>query len=389
MSSLLSVTSSVGVTPLKLSGAQELVLDEPLVETRPIYNSPSKIYFAKESTSIASALAKATRSRINQILRNPVSFEDVEEVIIGFPGIGSPGWLLEPVMEHLNRNQYAAVTWGQQTNFGPTVFMYDYIDDLINRAYEQTGNKITGVGHSLGALFHLHFARLYPEKYDHVIGLAGPCDLTLQEAHTKTNIGPAFTVLSKLSFLLKQDLMNNWQRQSDMDPIDPSRSMIIAANDGIVDPLSCMLPNQRKCRNFIFKDVDHAGLVVDKDVHSLVVLLKRHGNGPELDGHLTPDIVSRLITPDQVHAFVKSQNPSAGDVVRGATNIVSNTINYPVKKVKNAVRSASNTVIQSINAPITRIRAGSIRSETPFEQSAISARSNSGDMLRVRFAPLG
>lgn len=249
-----------------------------------------------EIRSISVAVPRAVHAHIKA--RNPV-IDSSTPPIIAFPGIGSPAFILRPLIEYLKQEGHNAHTWGDRINLGPTYNIYRHAEALIQRS----GTPIIGIGHSLGALYHLHFAHLYPESYSHVIGLAGPCNLTLEEAHTHTNIGVAFTLINYLKPFYRQDLMQSWQREVDRLPLPDSVqcSMIIAAKDGIVSPLSCELPPHPNYRNY-YVNATHGGLLDDPITHELTEHLTKHGNQVPIPEH----IQRHLLTRDQVEIFQKA-----------------------------------------------------------------------------------
>lgn len=271
----------------------------------------------REIQSISATLPGAIRAHINR----PPQIHPLEHPILAFPGIGSPAFLLRPLVEYLKLEGHNAHTWGSYINLGPTHRAYDRMEALTKRVFEETGVPITGIGHSLGALFHLHLARLHPERYQHVIGLAGPCELTIQEAKSDTNITIAFHLMEYVKFLYRRDIMDNWQRERDLPPISVPRSMIIAARDGIVSPLSCELPDDPLCRNFYVDDT-HGGLLDNPIVHALTEHLTKHGNQVPIP----PEIQRHLLTRDDLEIFQKVENPGFHDIARGARNFIRSAI---------------------------------------------------------------
>lgn len=269
-----------------------------------------------EIRAISAAIPRAIHSHLQA--RNPI-IDPTTTPVIAFPGIGSPAFILRPLIEHLKQEGHNAHTWGERINLGPTHNIYRHAQALIQRNEEQ----IIGIGHSLGLLYHLHFAHLYPEKYKHIIGLAGPSELTLDEAHTHTNIGAAFTLINYLRPFYRQDLMQNWQRESDREPLPDhiQCSMIIAARDGIVNPLSCELPEHPNNRNF-YVDATHGGLLDDPIVHALTEHLTSYGNQIPIPEH----IQRHLLTRDQVLLFQKNPPPSVKDIAQGTINFVRTAI---------------------------------------------------------------
>lgn len=263
-----------------------------------------------EIRAISTAIPRAIYSHLQA--RNPI-IDHTTTPVIAFPGIGSPAFILRPLIEHLKREGHNAHTWGERINLGPTHNIYRHAEALIQRGDEQ----IVGIGHSLGALYHLHFAHIYPEKYKHVIGLAGPSELTLEEAHTHTNIGVAFSIIERLGPFYHQELMKGWQRESERNPLPPTVqcSMIIAARDGIVSPFSCELPDHPNYRNY-YVDATHGGLLDDPLTHALTEHLTKHGN----QAPIPPEIQRHLLTRDQVSLFQKTPPPTVGEVVRGTYN---------------------------------------------------------------------
>ena len=271
-----------------------------------------------EIRAISTAIPRAIHSHLQA--RNPV-IDSNAPVILAIPGIGSPAFILRPLVEHLKQEGHNAHSWGNRTNLGPTHLTFNHMERLLRQIFEQTNQPIIGVGHSLGALYHLHFSRVYPERYSHVIGLAGPCELNLDEAHTHTNIAAAFTILDHLKPFYRRDLMENWQRESDRPPNAVPKTMIIAARDGIVSPFSCELPDHPNNLN-LYVDLTHGGLLDDPIVHELTEHLVANGNQAPIPPHLQ----RHLLTREQVSLFQKTPPPTVGDIVRGTYNFARTAI---------------------------------------------------------------
>lgn len=243
--------------------------------------------------------------------------------IVSFPGIGSPESFLAPLLRHLQDAGHNVRLGGHKINLGPTYRMYDRLEKLLHHVAQSAGTPVIGIGHSLGALYHLHFAHLYPELYSHIIGLAGPCELTLAEAHTHTNIGAAFTVIDHLKPFYRQDLLKAWKRESERPPLPEhiQCSMIIAAKDGTVSPFSCELPDHPNYRNY-YVDATHGGLLDDPVTHALTEHLAMHGNQVPLP----PEIERLLLTREEVSLFQKRPSTTPGDVARGTINFIRSAI---------------------------------------------------------------
>lgn len=266
--------------------------------------------------AIPNTISRLTQTR--QLSSNPATAP-----VVSFPGIGSPEAFLTPLLQHLQDAGHNVRLGGNRINLGPTYRAYDRMEKLLEHAYEKTGVPIIGIGHSLGVLYHLHFAHKNPHMYQHIIGLAGPSELNLEEAHTHTNIGAAFYVMDRVKFLYRRDLMESWERESERSPLPDHIycSMIIAAKDDIVSPYDCELPPGTNNRNF-YVDTTHTGILTSKIVHELTEHLTRHGNQAPIPPHIKKHLLSR----DDIVPFEKMSPPTVGDIVRGIHNFARTVI---------------------------------------------------------------
>ncbi|MFN8015221.1 MAG: hypothetical protein U0R17_01270 [Acidimicrobiia bacterium] len=312
------------------------------------YQRPSRINLAGEVVSIAHALPDAIASRLQKICEKKPRFANMTTPTVALPGVGSPGWMLDPLVQELKGVGLDAFTWGDKINFGPTRWVYPWMEKFLGEVHAQSGHQINGVGHSLGGLYHLYWMRHHPEWYKLVASIASPCELTLEEAHTLTNIGAAFTIMDRAKFLYHYEAMEHWERERDLDPIGIPRVSIIATRDGVVPSESCELPAQEQCWNYYIDDT-HTGVVVNPLTHDLIGHILNKGPEAKIPLHIARQLRSR----DDIVEFEKKTHEPI-DVLHGVGNVVS-------LAAARAARSASNVPVISGIGHVPALVTGLVR----------------------------
>jgi len=114
--------------------------------------------------------------------------------VLSIPGFSGPEFTLRPMTNYLRKLGFDAQTWGMGTNKGPKDGRMEYIDELadkmmdkIDRMAEESGEKVSIIGHSLGGIYGRELARRFPDHIDRVITLGTPAHLDVMRSVRSVN----------------------------------------------------------------------------------------------------------------------------------------------------------------------------------------------------------
>lgn len=112
--------------------------------------------------------------------------------VMTLPGFMGPEWSMNGVNALLNNLGYQAQGWGEGQNLGPRgadnafeylLMMSQRLGQRIMKMADDTGEKVSLVGQSLGGLYAREIAFLMPDHIDRVIALGSPTQLHPDTAH--------------------------------------------------------------------------------------------------------------------------------------------------------------------------------------------------------------
>lgn len=94
--------------------------------------------------------------------------------VVVMPGfLGDDGYNA-PLRRYLNELGYDCRGWEQGRNLGPRGDLLDRVVEHLERVSDETGGKITLVGHSLGGIYARELAKDMPDRIRQVISLGSP-----------------------------------------------------------------------------------------------------------------------------------------------------------------------------------------------------------------------
>ncbi|MEE4190637.1 MAG: alpha/beta fold hydrolase [Halieaceae bacterium] len=94
--------------------------------------------------------------------------------VVLLPGfLGDDGYNA-PLRKYLNRLGYHSVGWAQGRNLGPRGDLLERALDYIDKLADDSGGKVTLIGHSLGGIYARELAKELPDKIRQVISLGSP-----------------------------------------------------------------------------------------------------------------------------------------------------------------------------------------------------------------------
>ena len=94
--------------------------------------------------------------------------------VIVYPGLSAGDLSTVPLRKYLDSLGYATEGWNQGLNLGPRPGVLETARQQITDTFEQSGNKVSLVGWSLGGVYARELAKMMPEMVHCVITLGTP-----------------------------------------------------------------------------------------------------------------------------------------------------------------------------------------------------------------------
>lgn len=178
--------------------------------------------------------------------------------IMLFPGWKSHETVMFPIKTYLNRLGYQAEYWGLGLNNG---YVEKYRDKIIARLEkEESEEKITLIGWSLGGLIAREVARSMPHKIASVITYGTPAIG-----------GPKHTIGVKVYEEKEVQRIIELQKELDeTNPIQVPLSIIFTKNDSIVNWSACIDRVSKNAKHFEV-DSTHLSLGIDPSVWKIII----------------------------------------------------------------------------------------------------------------------
>ncbi len=176
----------------------------------------------------------------------------------GHPVIVLPGFLASdrstmPLRKYLTDLGYDARGWGQGQNLGRFYKMRTILEAQVERVYEETGQKISLVGWSLGGVFARYLSLVMPDKVRSVITLGSPFAADINATSAK-----------KLYELLSQE---GPAKEGDLERIAGDlpvpNSSIYTKLDGIVNWKTCISKPAANSEVIEIRLASHVGIGVN------------------------------------------------------------------------------------------------------------------------------
>lgn len=128
-------------------------------------------------------------SALSDVEPSPVLLDELGRVLgpasagsplIVYPGLARDGFALRPLLRLGRRLGYASQDWGRGVNLGPTAPIEPFVQQLaldVRMQAERSGQPVTLLGCSLGAVYAREVARQIPDAVKHVIAIGSAVPL--------------------------------------------------------------------------------------------------------------------------------------------------------------------------------------------------------------------
>ena len=180
--------------------------------------------------------------------------------VVLLPGfLGDDGYNA-PLRRYLGKLGYAAVGWSQGRNLGPRGDLLERAVDYIAGHADETGGKVTLVGHSLGGIYARELAKEIPDQIRQVISLGSPFG----------NGRDTASYPSRLFYALNQqdEISLDQYRLSEPPPVPTTA--VYTREDGVVNYLTCFQEGRHDQVQNIQVWGSHCGLTINPMVWFLL-----------------------------------------------------------------------------------------------------------------------
>jgi len=113
---------------------------------------------------------------LRRAMRQPIKIAPAAtpRVVMLLPGFAASPATMRPMAQTLERAGHLVKSWGQGTNFGPSVENFAALAERIADIHRQHGAKLHLVGWSLGGIFAREVAKTCPQYVAQVITMGSP-----------------------------------------------------------------------------------------------------------------------------------------------------------------------------------------------------------------------
>ena len=180
--------------------------------------------------------------------------------VVILPGfLGDDGYNA-PLRRYLNKLGYEAVGWSQGRNLGPRGGLLERAADYIGNHAEETGGKVTLIGHSLGGIYARELAKEIPDSVRQVVSLGSPFG----------NGRDTASYPSRLFYALnREDEIGLDQFQLSAPPPVPTTA-VYSREDGVVNYVTCFQEGQHHQAQNIQVWGSHCALTINPMVWFLL-----------------------------------------------------------------------------------------------------------------------
>ena len=183
----------------------------------------------------------------------------------------SPGFLASDestrvLRYYLKRMGYDARGWGLGRNTGRFDIMAKRLPDAFLELAEETGEKISLIGQSLGGVFSRELARLYPDQVRQVISLGSPIQMEKSEA-----VAAVVSRMFEQSTGMSPEEMKEALEYFDETSAPPvPMTAIYSKGDGVVHWCACMEQEEGDHTQNIRVCGSHCGMGFNASIYHII-----------------------------------------------------------------------------------------------------------------------
>lgn len=206
----------------------------------------------------------------------------------------TPGFLADDgttyvLRQFLQDKGYDVASWGQGRNLRLTAELFENLDQKVKDLYEQSGGKISLVGHSLGGVISMIVAARNPDYVRSITTLGSPLRGGENRDSVSSILSVVFEYLNE-----KEDQTFVEEMIAELAPLenmmeavkDVPVTAIYTEGDGVVDSDIAVVPENDMHRNIKIHDyASHVGLTVNPQVLTILadLLARPEGDAAPFD----------------------------------------------------------------------------------------------------------
>jgi len=189
--------------------------------------------------------------------------------VLVVPGLIETDYTLTQMRRFLRGQGHFVHGWRGGVNSGPSDKNLKHLEERFLRLSDQHGQKMAGIGHSLGGIFIRELARKHPDRFSSVITLASPFNAGLHPQATSVHIRTVFRIANGWNhrFFHDEDLA-----LLAMTPPPVPTTSIYSPSDGVVNWKACINPQGESTENVEIA-TSHCGMLFKPE--ALLVLADR------------------------------------------------------------------------------------------------------------------
>jgi len=221
----------------------------------------------------------------NVLYARPKLPENTKPIIVvpGFLADDDSTLIIREVLKHLGANVQG---WGLGTNFGIRVHLITGLAKLIRKVSDETNQKVTLIGHSLGGVFSKELAKMFPTHIEQVISLGSPLFDKEGDSSSISEIYKMFNPnkLNEKLLPIEHKFEDNFEQLPEC-----LMTSIYSKADGIVQWKASLLPQGKLTQN-IEVDCSHCGMANAP----AVIYLLTHLVAQSSDKKFTPNMLEKM-----------------------------------------------------------------------------------------------
>lgn len=167
---------------------------------------------------------------------------------------------------YLERMGYKTTGWGLGRNTGQFEIMAKRLPDVFLELAEETGEKISLVGQSLGGVFSRELARLYPDQVRQVISLGSPIQMEKSEAVA----GVVSRLFEQSTGMSPDDMRDALEYFDESTPPPVPMTAVYSKGDGVVHWQACMEQEEGQQTENIQVCGSHCGMAFNPMVYHII-----------------------------------------------------------------------------------------------------------------------
>ena len=174
--------------------------------------------------------------------------------VLVLPGFMGSDRFSTPLIRFLNQLGYQSSGWGMGRNLGPRGDLLDRMTELVCNKADNSGSKVTLIGHSLGGIYARELAKRVPESVRQVISLGSPFG-----RGRETGSRP-----HKWFYHLNPERRVEENHLAEAPPVPTTA--VFTKGDGIVNWRTCFQDSDSNQQQNIQVRGSHVGLIVNPSV---------------------------------------------------------------------------------------------------------------------------